>query len=120
MISSTPLVMGLEAITAGLAGPDLLPVSIPAYILFLLHITRANWELDKGINLYTGLLPDVYLFTSNDGILFQPHLGLRFEKERIVLSVECVHYSYWGFERESRNLGWGIGLSLGLRFPEKK
>jgi hypothetical protein len=84
-----------------------------AMLGFMMGGTDLAFHFDDAVQLYGGVRPDLLLFSHQDGVLFQSHVGLRIiPRKRLTLSVEAVHNSFWGFDDDSRDLDWGFGIYL--------
>ena len=53
------------------------------------------------------------LFWAEDGIWFEPQVGVEF-RSRSVLGVEIAvsHHSFWSWEQRSRSYGWGVHAAI--------
>ncbi len=114
-LSATPLAQaGVLVATHYLLKPiDTTLGGYGAMLSFMMGGTDLAFHIADAAQVYGGVTPDLLMFSHQDGVLFQSHVGLRvILRKKLTLSIEAVHNSFWGWDDRSRDLDWGFGIYL--------
>lgn len=81
--------------------------------------SHIGYRMSQYFTAYFGIVPDVLLFTEQDGIFIQNRLGVRFDtKAGFAFNLGIQQSDYWGFETPSESLP--LGFYLGVSFAERE
>ena len=121
-LASTALVMGViaggTAVIMSAFGKDAKSIDKAAIYAMLPFGPHLGWRANSFITFYAGAIPDVMLFSEDDGILAQGRVGLRIDsKEGLVFNMGYAKTRFWGFESPGRVFPRGIFLGLSYASP---
>lgn len=73
-----------------------------------LALVPADW-----LQIYAGVIPEIVLFTTDNGILWQGRIGIRVNTQiGLLITIEAVHDVYDPFSGAARDGRWGFGIGI--------